>query len=1074
MKKYNQQKILKRSRIILPAVLMLVILFPAYATPVKEKNKQIAQEFGNYAVAAVPAGQQQGRTITGTVTDTYGETIPGVNIVEKGTTNGFISDMDGNYSIILTQSNATLVFSFIGYTTMEIAVGNQSIVNVVLKEESLDLDEVVVVGYGVQKKRDLTGAVAQVKAETLEKESPSTVQDLLRANVPGLNIGLDNTAKGGGSLEIRGKRSIKANNEPLLVVDGIIYYGSLDEINPNDIEQIDILKDASSAAVYGAKSAAGVILITTKKGLEGKPRIRFNANIGASTLAKKEKVYSPGEYLAWREDVQESIFADHKPGEFSNPNNLPSGVSLDDWISYRPTTGNYAYDWLVRLGLFEPEIDNYFAGRTYDWYDATFQTALRQDYNVNISGRSDRINYFWSLGYMDNEGIRKGDRFVTYRSRLKMDLEVTKWLTVGVNVQFSNRDEGAIARDVNMVWSNTPYSTPTDLEGNPMLYPTGIDNASSINSEYNDSFIDRSSIRNSFSGTMYAKIALPYGFSYQVNYSPRLSLYNYRNHRSSQHPVWASFGGDAERRSDQSFGWQVDNLIRWEHTFNKVHQFEVTLLQNAEENKAWSEIMKNQQFAPNDVLGYHRMQSGTAPVITSEDTRNTGDAYMARLFYSYDKKYMLTSSVRRDGYSAFGMSNPRATFPSVALGWVFTEEPFFKFPAMDFGKLRLSWGKNGNRDIGMYAALSEMNSDMYIYQDLTGKIYYANQVYVNTMENKGLKWESTASYNLGIDFSFLHNRIAGNIDVYKMVTSDLLIERSLTQAIGFSSVMANLGEVQNTGFEFTLNSTNIKNEKFQWNSMLSFSLNRNKINHLYGDYEDVLDANGNVIGRKEMDDVKNEWFIGHDIGSIWTYNVIGVWQENEAKEAAEYGLRPGDMKIKDVDGNKIYDNSDKEFIGYTTPRSRWTFRNEFTFLKNWTASFMLYSYWGHKAPYQRAKHFEAGTLTKTNYFKIPYWTAENPTNKYARLYSDDKNIGANFYRDLSFIRLDNISLSYSVPRSFLRKYGIEGLNLYGTVKNVALWAPDWEFNDPEAFKPDKPNEFSSTSRTYTFGVNLTF
>lgn len=1072
MKKCNQQKIFKIR--IVPVVLMLVILFPVYVSPAKEENKQIARKFRDEAASVTPVSQQQGRTITGTVTDTHGETIPGVNIVEKGTTNGFISDIDGHYSIILTQPNATLVFSFIGYTTTEIAVGNQSIVNVVLKEESLDLEEVVVVGYGVQKKRDLTGAVAQVKAETLEKESPSTVQDLLRANVPGLNIGLNNTAKGGGSLEIRGKRSIKANNEPLLVVDGIIYYGSLDEINPNDIEQIDILKDASSAAVYGAKSAAGVILITTKKGLEGKPRIRFNASIGASTLAKKEKVYSPEEYLAWREDVQESIFADHKPGEFSNPNNLPSGVTLDDWISYRPTTGDYTYDWLVRLGLFEPEIDNYFAGRTYDWYDATFQTALRQDYNANISGRSDRINYFWSLGYMNNEGIRQGDRFVTYRSRLKMDLEVTKWLTVGVNVQFSNRDEGAIARDVNMIWANTPYSTPTDLNGNPMLYPTGIDNASSINSEYNDSFIDRSSIRNSFSGTMYAKIALPYGFSYQVNYSPRLSLYNYRNHRSSQHPVWGSFGGDAERRSDQAFGWQVDNLIRWEHTFNKVHQFEVTLLQNAEENKAWSEIMKNQQFAPNDVLGYHRMQSGTAPAITTEDTRNTGDAYMARLFYSFNKKYMLTSSVRRDGYSAFGMSNPRATFPSVALGWVFTEEPFFKLPAMDFGKLRVSWGKNGNRDIGMYAALSEMKSDMYIYQDLTGKIYYANQVYVSTMENKGLKWESTTSYNLGIDFSFLHNRIAGNIDVYKMITSDLLIERSLTQAIGFSSVMANLGEVQNTGFEFALNTTNIKNKKFQWNSMLSFSLNRNKINHLYGDYEDVLDANGNVVGHKEMDDVKNEWFIGHDIGSIWTYNVIGVWQENEAAEAAEYGLRPGDMKIKDVDGNKIYDNSDKEFIGYTTPRFRWTFRNEFTFLRDWTASFMLYSYWGHKAPYQRAKHFEAGTLTKTNYFKIPYWTAENPTNEYARLYSDDKNIGANFYRDLSFIRLDNISLSYSVPKSFLRKYGIEGLNLYGTVKNVALWAPDWEFNDPEAFDPKNPNNFSSTSRSYTFGVNLTF
>lgn len=1082
MKKSNHKDFLAKSFVL--TVLMAVIPFFAFSSTVNGNKDHTNTKSKGEISLITPVNQQQTVTVTGTVIDKYGETIPGANIIEKGTTNGVITDMDGHYSINVSGSNPVLIFSFIGYTTQEVPIGSQRTLNITLQEESLDLEEVVVVGYGTQKKRDLTGAVAQVKAGTLEKESPSTVQDLLRANVPGLNIGLDISAQGGGKMEVRGKRSINANNEPLLVVDGVIYYGGLEEINPNDIEQIDILKDASSAAVYGAKSAAGVVLITTKRGNEGKPKIRFNASVGAATLSKKEKVYSPEEYLRWREDVQESIFADHKPGEFSNPNNLPAGVTLEEWASYRPSTGDHTYDWLVRLGLFEPEINNYFAGRTHDWYDDTFQTGFRQDYNVNISGRSDRVSYFWSLGYMNNEGIRIGDAFTTYRSRLKLDMDVTKWFTAGINVQFSNRDNGAIPRSVNQIWANTPYSTPTDLEGNPMLYPTGIDNASSINSQYENSFITRESIRNSFTGTMYAKIKLPYGISYQVNFSPRLQLFNYRNHRSSQHPVWTSFGGDAERRSDMSYSWQVDNLIKWDYVFNKVHQVEVTLLQNAEENRAWSERMLNQQFAPSDVLGFHRMQSGTAPNTITYDTRNTGDALMGRLFYSYDKKYMVTASVRRDGYSAFGMSNPRATFPSVALGWVFTEEPFFKFPAMDFGKLRLSWGKNGNRDIvvldeekrnrGMYAALSEMGTGMYIYQDLSGKIYYANQVYVSTMENKDLKWESTASYNLGLDFSFLQSRIAGNIDVYKMVTTDLLIDRSLTQAIGFDKVSANLGEVQNTGFEFALNTVNIKNEGFQWNSSLSFSLNRNKINHLYGDYEDVLDANGNVVGRKEMDDIKNEWFIGKDISSIWTYKVIGVWQENEAAQAAEYGQRPGDMKIKDVDGNKYFDNSDKEFIGYSTPRFRWTFRNEFTFLKNWTASFMLYSYWGHKAPYQRAKHFEAGTLTKTNYFKIPYWTPENPTNKYARLYSDDKNIGANFYRNLSFIRLDNISISYAVPKNFLKKFSIENMNVYGSIKNVALWAPDWEFNDPEAFNPEDTNAFGSASRTYTFGVNLTF
>lgn len=1056
MKKINNGKRLAFDLLLMAFLLMTIV--PVFAA---ETNN-------------IPSATQQKQAVTGIVTDNKGEVIPGVNVMEKGTTNGVITDVNGHYTITVTNENAVLAFSFIGYVTKEVPVKRQKTLNISLAEEILNLEEVVVVGYGVQKKRDLTGAVTQVKATSLEKERPATVQDILRANVAGLNIGLDNSAKGGGSMEIRGKRSIKASNEPLLVVDGIIYYGSLDEINPNDIAQIDVLKDASSAAVYGAKSASGVVLITTKKGSAEKPTVQFNASVGISTLAKKMDVYNPQEYLAWREDVQESIFEDHKPGEFSDPNNLPAGVTLEDWISYRPTTGNYTYDWLVRLGLFEPELDNYFAGRTFDWYDETYQKAFRQDYNVNISGKKDKVSYYWSLGYLNNEGIVIGDKYKSYRSRLKLDFDVTSWLSAGVNVQYSYRDQGAIPRSVNQIWANTPYSTPTDLDGNPMLYPTGIDNASSINSAYNDSFIDRSAIRNSFTGSMYAKIKLPFGISYQVNFSPRLLLYNYRNHRSSQHPVWKSFGGDAERRSEMSYNWQVDNLIRWEHTFAQKHQVEVTLLQNAEENQSWQEIQTTQQFAPSDILGYHRMQAGTVPAISSNDTRNTGDALMGRLFYSFDKKYMLTASVRRDGYSAFGVSNPHATFPSVALGWVFSEEPFFKFPAMDFGKLRVSWGQNGNRDIGMYAALAEMKTDQYIYQTLNGNIDLSNSVYVSTMANKDLKWETTSSFNFGLDFGFLDSRISGNIDVYKMVTSDLLINRSLTETIGFGEVMANLGEVQNTGFELSLRTLNIDAKNFQWNTTFNFSLNRNKVNHLYGDYENVLDDNGNVIGRKEMDDIKNEWFIGKDISSIWTYNVIGVWQENEAEQAAEYGLRPGDMKIKDVDGNKIYDNNDKEFIGYKTPRFRWTLRNEFTLFKNWNLSFMLYSYWGHKAPYQRAKHFEAGTLTKTNYFKIPYWTAENPTNEYARLYSDDKNIGANFYRSLSFIRLDNISIGYTVPKSFLNKFKIEGMNIYGTIKNVGCWAPDWEYYDPEAYNADSPNTVSSTNRTYTLGVNVTF
>ena len=1039
----------------------------------------------NDLIVISPVEIFQGITVSGMITDANGEGIPGATVMVKGTMNGTATNVDGSYSLNVPDKDAILVFSFVGYATQEIRVGDQLNISVSMIEETRLMDEVVVVGYGVQRKADLTGAVAQVKADVLQKENPATVQDLLRANIPGLNIGYSNNAQGGGDLRVRGRRSLTAGNTPLLVVDGIIFYGSLDDINPNDIEQIDVLKDASSAAVYGAKAASGVILITTKKGMNGKPVIRFNASIGASTRAIKQPVYNPEEFLAWREDVQKSGLVNHGLGEFSNPYNLPSGVSIDDWRGYRASRGTGPVateideeDWLIRLGFFDRELTNYKLGRTYDWEKATFQTGLRQDYNVDISGQREGVSYFWSLGYLNNNGVVIGDQFITYRSRLKLDFDITKWLSAGVNINYAHRDNSAIAYSMVQIWGNGPYSTPTDPDGNPVLYPTGAgDTSININSEYNNSFIDRTDIRNNINASMYAKIILPFNITYQVNFSPRYTVRNYRNHESAAHPVWASIGGTAERRNYFDFQWQMDNLIKWDYKRDR-HQVDVTLFQGAEKNQQWQERLEARGFDPSDVLGYHAMQFGSPSYfqlnreVTDADWVDTGAAYMARVFYSYNQKYMVTASVRRDGYSAFGMDNPWATFPAIALGWVFSEESFFKLPVMNYGKLRLSWGKNGNRDIGRYDAMSRMTGGAYIYQDAQGRIVPVNQLYVNRMENKKLKWETTTAYNFGLDFGFLKNRITGNLEVYRMITSDLLVNRTLTRATGFENVTANLGEVQNTGFELSVRTMNYQKTNFEWNTTASFSLNRNKITHLWREYD-----NG-----KEVDDIVNGRFIGKAIDAIWNYNVIGVWQTDEATEAAKYSLRPGDIKIRKNDESTLaYNNNDKEFLGHWQPRFRWTLRNEFSFFKNWNASFMIYSYWGHKAPFRRATHNESSTLNKTNYYKIPYWTPENPTNRYARLLSDTKNIGADFYRELSFIRLDNISISYTLPKNLLNRFGISKMDVFASVRNVGLWAPDWEFYDPESIVFDvnettssqrDPNNMRPTMRTFTFGVNL--
>ena len=1029
--------------------------------------------------------QQPLHTVSGKVTDPQGQPLPGVTIIVKGNImHGTITNADGNYTLTQVPDHATLVFSFIGMKSREADVNGLTQVDVIMEEGTIGIEEVVAVGYGTMKKTDLTGAVAQVKTDKLEKEHPGSVQDILRANIPGLNVSVSNDAKGGGSMEVRGKRSLKADNSPLLVVDGVIFFGELSEINPNDIEQIDVLKDASSAAVYGAKSAAGVVLITTKKGKGAKPTVRFDTSIGVATVGVNMDVYDAKGYLEWRQKVQESINADAKPGEFAKPTeeNLAGyGITLDDWLGYRTSSGDAERDWLGRLGLFDQEIDNYFAGRTYDWYDASFQDGFRQDYNASISGKNTGINYYWSVGYMNNEGIIAGDEYEAYRSNLKLDAAVNDWMSVGLNVNFQDRNQNGQAVDWGaQIINNSPYSLPDDEEGNMVRYPMGTNTGGSINSLYDISYRRKRNGWTTLNSTVYAELKLPFNITYRVNFSPRWVFHSWRMHESAENPYWKTENnGYVERQSRKNYDWQIDNLIKWSKTFADRHRVEVTLLQNAEEKRQWEETMKARDFSPTDALGYHYVQGANMQKssISSNDTHSTGDALMGRLFYAFGNRYMITASVRRDGYSAFGRKHPRATFPSVAVGWVFSDESFFTSKAMNYGKLRLSWGKNGNRDIGIYDALSNMTtgSGKYPYVAEDGTAYEMSQLYVDRMANDDLKWETTTSYNGGIDFGFMDNRISGSLDVYKMNTTDLLVDRKLPNILGFNSVASNLGKVRNKGFELSLNTENIRNENFRWSSSFNFSLNRNKIIHLYGDYEDMTDESGNITGRREMDDISNKWFIGHDINSIWDYKVIGVWQLGEEEEAGKYGVKPGDVKILDVNGDYKFNNDDKVFLGSTSPKFRWTFRNDFTFFKNFDFSFMFYSNWGQKSTYDRPLN-KNGFIDRTNSYKIGFWTPDNPTNKYARLYSDDKNLGAKFIRKKSFIRLDNISFSYSVPQQLVRKYSMEGLRIYGSVRNVFVWAHDWDYWDPEQYQNiyDDNNWTSGpTPRTFTIGVNLT-
>ncbi|MCL4637796.1 MAG: SusC/RagA family TonB-linked outer membrane protein [Olivibacter sp.] len=1019
-----------------------------------------------FSVASAEA--QQGITVKGVViSQTDQAPLSGVAVKEKGTTNGISTDDKGQFVLSNVKPNATLTFSFVGYVTQERVAQSQGTIRVELAADMANLEEVVVVGYGTTRKRDLTGAVSQVNAEKIQNEAPGQLSDVLRGNVAGVNVGYNRSAKGGGSLQVRGRTSFNASTSPLIVLDGAIYYGAWEDINPNDIETVDVLKDASSAAVFGAKSATGVVIVTTKKGKDGKPVINYNANIGLATMAVNERVHDANTFTSWRTDVFKSINPNAQAYRFDDPRTLPSNISVDTWMGYDGSTGDPVRTWLRRLNMQPVEIDNYIAGKSVDWYDEVFQKGLRQDHNISVSGRNKDVGYYLGAGYLNNEGIVKDDQFKTLRTRANIEANITSFLSVGMNTQFTSRNESAIAYSWGEITSLSPWGSQYDENGN-LIWRPNTENSGGVNPGYDASHTDRLQRITTLNSTVFAKVNLPFGITFQTNFTPQLELYERYNHERSSHESWAAFGGRASRQQRETYYWQLDNILKWNKTFDEVHRFDVTLLANAEKYQRWNNTMTNDNFAPNDDLGYHGIGSGINPIVSSNDQYSTGDALMARLFYSYKDRYMFTGTYRRDGYSAFGQRNPRANFSSAALGWVFSEEPFFKSKWFNYGKLRASWGTNGNRDMGgdepMYVALADLTTGKYLYVQPDGTVIQVNQLWVNRLGNPNLRWERNRSVNLGLDFALFNNKLDGSLEVYQMNSSDLLVQRSLPTVTGFDWVMDNLGEVRNRGFEVTLNSNNMQRENFSWKTSATFQLNRNSIQHVYRN----LDANG-----KELDDVQNKWFIGHAIDAIWDWKALGVYQLGEEEAAARYGLRPGDYKLEDVNNDGRFTNADKQFLGYTEPRFRWSLRNDFQLYKNFSFSFMMYSLWGHQEPFNWLKS-RNGFPDRQNSYQFPYWTPENQSTEWARINSNEGSAtGFNVYRKRSFIRLDNVSLAYNLPRDVISKYKIQNLRLYVNVRNAAMYAPDWELWDPEWNDSNTDEGPGPTPRYFTFGIDLT-
>ena len=1047
--------------------------------------------------------------IKGSVTDVNNEPLLGVNVKVKGGTQGTITDVNGNFTLNAPK-NSVLIISYIGMVTQEVPYKGSPL-KITLTDDSQALEEVVVVGYGTMRKKDLTGSVIQIRPDKLANENPKTVQDILRGT-PGLNIGYNADAKGGGSLAIRGQRSLYTDgnhNSPLLILDGMMFYGELSEINPDDIGQIDVLKDASAAAIYGAKAANGVIIITTKKGHQGKPTVNFSANVGLTQRSAYRNRFSPKAYLQhyadWRAvntngADENGEWNDYQTGTykgnydyFTNPENL-SKVDLDTWRGYTQNEEGESdlSIWAKRLGFTGNILENILSGKTTDWQDLAFRTGFNQDYNVSVGGATDRINYYLSLGYLRNEGALVDDAYKAIRANMKLSAKVTDWFEVGANVNFQDRSDGNVDMDQDAFMRNSPYADFKDENGKYVQYPNDETYSQrSSNFYFQKQYLELEKGYTVLNSIFNAKVKLPFGITYQFNIAPRFQFFYDRYFMSAELPGSNPNNRGVNREQAKRFDWSLNNTITWDKTFDDCHHFILTLAQEAEERRYWQDRIEARNILPSDALGFHNTQNGSKEnsSYSSSDSHETAGGMLARLFYSFDDRYMLTTSIRRDAYSAFGSSNPFAWFPSVAVAWNFANEKFMQKPlnaiGMSSGKLRISYGSNGNRSLANpYVALANLsagNGGYMGYLNDNGELELKRYLMADRMANPTLQWEKTKSWNVALDFGFLNDRLTGTIDVYKMRTTDMIMSQPLQAFTGFDKITTNLGQVDNSGIEISLSSTNIRNRNIEWNTTLSFSYNKNRIKHLFYEYQNIFDSNGNIVGEKESDYKASSWFIGKPINEIWNYKVTGIWQKDEWEEAAKYGQQPGDPKVwnnpdNDVyneDGSLktvVYNDDDKVFLGTTTAPVNWSLRNDFTLWKNLTFSINMYSKMGHKSLSTNYLNDDdlGGHMAyaAANRPAKEYWTLNNPTNKYGRISAQGpegaKSPGKLY--DRSFIRLENISIGYVMPKQWTKKWGLESVKLSGSIRNVCTWSKDWEYGDPETG--------GLGTRLYSFGINL--
>lgn len=979
-------------------------------------NKQIIiREITRSDVGSEPS--YSSLQVSGVVTDEANQSMPGVNIIVKGTTLGTTSDVDGKFTLDVPDQNAILVFSFIGFLTQEIQVGEKTGFNVVLKADVQSLSEVVVVGYGTNKKIDLTGAVASVRMQDVELQPNVNLMQSMRGSIAGVNVTDNGRAGSDGSITIRGLSSISGSNAPLIVLDNIPYYGGLSDINTNDIESIHILKDGSSAAIYGSRAANGVILITTKKGKSERPKLNYNGYYGFSDFAYVPKTLGPDKYLQLKQDASAFTGRDLTVLNPLEEESLAAGKSIDPW-------------------------------------EAVKQDAPMQSHELSISGQTKAISYFVSGSYVDQKSPLYGDQFSRLSARVNLDVTITDWLTIGTNTGYSIKDYSGEEADISMVPFISPFAQFFDENGDiiRLVQNDGLVTNPIFGAYVNDNY----DVRNNLFSNVYALIKLPLpGLTYKIQNGNTVL----RNEGYFYSPSFNREGfntlGSGSKNHGRANNLVLENILRYDKEIMEGHTIDVTLLYGIEKNTSGSSRLASNNIY-NDALSYNGLYLGENPSVSTSATESKAISSMARIGYRFQEKYMLNFTARRDGFSAFGENNKFGVFPSVGASWVVSNEPFMKsLRPVDLLKLRFSYGKNGNRGVNPYQSLISVAPVQYVFGDGNAPV---NGLNPTSLSNPSLGWETTLSANIGLDFGFLESRIHGSLDVYNTDTRDLLLNRRIPNVNGYENFFGNFGKLNNKGVELTLNTVNIEKNELQWISTFVFTANRNRIVELIG----------------KEDDIASSRFIGEPLFSHFNYVFDGIWQEGD-DFAVDPNAKPGYIRFKDISGpDGVPDGkitaADRQVLGTSQPDFTWAITNNISY-KGLTLSFLVNGQRGAISP---NPVLNPGTnfYDRVNILDVAYWTPENPRNDVPSVgYPNPYNYG--FYQSRDFVRLQDVTVAYALPSSIISKLGLSQVRLYLSGKNLKTWT-DWTGFDPEHGQMGTfdPSLAGPLIKSYVFGLNV--